>query len=52
MEIVVNKRITPGDVYELVKKDVAGSIVLHFTVVRSSAENKNVSSIEFEVIGG
>ena len=52
MEIVVNKPITPGDVYELVKKDIAGSLVLHFAVVRSSAENKTVSSIEFEVIGG
>jgi len=51
MEIVSNKPIDPGEVYELIKKDTAGSVVLHFAVVRRSTENKTTSSIEFHASG-
>ena len=51
MEMVVNKPINPGEVYELIKKDSAGSVVLHYGVVRGETENKMMSSIEFQAKG-
>lgn len=51
MEIVVNKTIDPSEVYELIKKDTAGSLVLHFGIVREITEDKTTSSIEFHASG-
>ncbi|MFC1944856.1 molybdenum cofactor biosynthesis protein MoaE [Chloroflexota bacterium] len=51
MEIVSNQPIDPGKVYELIKKDTAGSVVLHFAVVRGSTDNRTTSSIEFHAGG-
>jgi len=51
MEIISNKAIDPSKVYELIKKDTAGSVVLHFAVVKRSPKNKAISSIEFHANG-
>jgi molybdopterin synthase catalytic subunit len=47
MEIVSNKPIDPSKVYEPIKKQTAGSVILHFAVVRPRTENKTTSSIEY-----
>lgn len=47
MEIVLTKPLDPSLVYKLIKKDTAGSVVLHFAIVRGSSENKMTTSIEF-----
>ena len=47
MEIVSNKPIDPSKVYEPIKKQTAGSVILHFAVVRRSTENKTTNSIEY-----
>jgi molybdopterin synthase catalytic subunit len=51
MEILSNKPINPSKVYELIKKDTAGSAVFHFALVRESTENKKTKLIEFHVRG-
>jgi molybdopterin synthase catalytic subunit len=47
MEIVSDKPIEPKQVYDLVEKQTAGSVVFHFAVVRPTTENKTTNSIEF-----
>jgi molybdopterin synthase catalytic subunit len=49
MEIVSDKPIDPSEVYGLIKKHTAGSIVFHFAVVRPSTENKTTNSIIYEI---
>lgn len=51
MEMVVHMPIDPSEVYELMKKDTAGSVVLHYAVVRESTEEKKTASIEFYARG-
>jgi molybdopterin synthase catalytic subunit len=51
MEIVSNKPIDLAQIYDLIKKDTAGSVVLHFAIVRGSSESKITSSIEFQAAG-
>lgn len=51
MEIVSNKPIDAAQIYDLIKKDTAGSVVLHFAIVRGSSESKITSSIEFQATG-
>jgi len=51
MEIVSNQPIEPSEVYKLIKKDMAGSVVLHFAVVRRNSEGKATSSIDFQASG-
>jgi molybdopterin synthase catalytic subunit len=51
MEIVSTQRVDPTQVYSLIKKDIAGSVVLHFAIVRGSSENRITSSIEFRPTG-
>lgn len=51
MEIVSNQPIEPSEVYKLIKKDAAGSVVLHFAVVKRESEDKITSSIEFQASG-
>jgi molybdopterin synthase catalytic subunit len=52
MEIVLNKPIESNQVYDLVQKHTAGSVVFHFAVVRPTTENKTTNSIEFLAKGG
>lgn len=47
MEIVSSKPIDPSQVYDLIEKHTAGSVVLHFARVRESSGNKTTISIEF-----
>ena len=51
MEVLSNNPIDPNKVYDLIKKDTAGSVVFHFAVVRESTENKRTKSIEFHQNG-
>jgi molybdopterin synthase catalytic subunit len=51
MEIISGNPIDPTRVYELIKKDAAGSVVFHFAIVRESTENKRTKSIEFHPNG-
>jgi molybdopterin synthase catalytic subunit len=51
MEIISSNPIDPTKVYELIRKDTAGSVVFHFAVVRESTENKRTKSIEFHPNG-
>lgn len=51
MEIISTNPIDPNKVYELIKKDTAGSVVFHFAVVRESTENKRTKSIEYHANG-
>ncbi len=51
MEIISGNPIDPSQVYELIKKDTAGSVVFHFAVVRESTENRTTKSIEFHSNG-
>ncbi len=51
MEIISNNPIDPNKAYELIKKDIAGSVVFHFAVVRESTENKRTKLIEFHPNG-
>ncbi len=51
MEIISNKPIDPAQIYDLIKKDTAGSVVLHFAIVRRSSESKITGSIEFQAAG-
>jgi molybdopterin synthase catalytic subunit len=51
MEIVSDKPIEPTQVYDLVQKQTAGSVVFHFAVVRPTTENKTTNSIEFRAKG-
>jgi len=51
MEIVSSKPIDPGKVYDLIRKDTAGSVVFHFAVVRESTENRRTKLIEYHENG-
>ncbi len=51
MEIISTNPIDPGKVYELLKKDNAGSVVFHYAVVRETTENKTTKSIEYQANG-
>ncbi len=51
MEMISTNPIDPGKVYELLKKDNAGSVVFHYAVVRGTTENRTTKSIEYEENG-
>ncbi len=51
MEIVSNNPIDPDKAYECIKKHTAGSVVLHFAVVRPISENKTTDSVAFHADG-
>jgi len=51
MEIVSSKPIDPSKVYELIRKDTAGSVVFHFAVVKENAENRRIKLIEYHENG-
>ena len=45
MEIVLTEPIYPSKVYELIKKEVAGSVVFHFGIVKGNV------TLEFQATG-
>ena len=51
MELISSNPIDPRRVYELIRKDAAGSVVFHFAVVRENTENRTTKSIEFHQNG-
>ncbi len=51
MEMISTNPIDPGKVYELLKKDNAGSVVFHYAVVRETTENRTTKSIEYQENG-
>jgi molybdopterin synthase catalytic subunit len=51
VEIISGEPIEPSRVYELIRKAIAGSVVLHFGIVRESTGNKRVKSMEFVASG-
>jgi molybdopterin synthase catalytic subunit len=51
MEVISNNPIDPNKVYDLIKKDTAGSVVFHFAVVRESKENRRIKSVEYHENG-
>ena len=51
MEMVSNNRIDPSKIYELIKRDNSGSVVLHFATVKRVNENRTISSVEFYANG-
>jgi molybdopterin synthase catalytic subunit len=51
MEIVLSEPIEPSRVYKLIKKAIAGSVVLHFGIVKESTGNKKIKSMEFVAKG-
>ena len=51
MEIISSNPIDPNEVYELIRKDSAGSVVFHFAAVRENTENRRTKSIEYHANG-
>ncbi len=47
MELVSNTPINPNDVYRLIDSSTAGSVVIHYAVVRGTTDEKSTSSVEF-----
>jgi molybdopterin synthase catalytic subunit len=48
MEIVTNKPVDPGTMYERIRKSEAGSVLLHYAVVKSQAGDRVSVGIHFE----
>ena len=51
MEIVTSERIDPSRIYDEIQKQTAGSVVLHFAVVRGKTGDQITTSIEFQRVG-
>jgi len=51
MEIVTNEPIEPNRIYDQIQKQTAGSVVLHFAVVRGKTGDQVTTSIEFQPAG-
>ena len=48
MEIVTEATINPNELYDMVKKETVGSIVLHFAVVRGRTGDQVTHTIDFQ----
>ncbi|MFO8009920.1 MAG: molybdenum cofactor biosynthesis protein MoaE [Dehalococcoidia bacterium] len=48
MEIVTSDIVDPNRVYDRIQRNTAGSVVLHFAVVRGQTGEQITESIEFE----
>jgi len=48
MEIITNKTINPNEVYDRIKKETVGSVVLHFAVVRERTGDQVTQVIDFQ----
>jgi molybdopterin synthase catalytic subunit len=51
MEIVTNKPIDPGMMFERIRKSEAGSVLLHYAVVKSQTGDRVSAGIHFEKTG-
>jgi molybdopterin synthase catalytic subunit len=51
MEIVTNKPVDPGTMFERIRKSEAGSVLLHYAVVKSQAGDRVSAGIHFEKAG-
>ena len=51
MELVTNKPIDPGTMYEKIRKSGAGSVLLHYAVVKSQTGDRVSAGIHFEKAG-
>jgi molybdopterin synthase catalytic subunit len=51
MEIVTNKAIDPGTMFERIRKSEAGSVLLHYAVVKSQTGDRVSAGIHFEKAG-
>jgi len=51
MEIVTTKPIDPGTMYERIRKSDAGSVLLHYAVVKNQAGDRLSAGIYFERAG-
>jgi molybdopterin synthase catalytic subunit len=48
MEIVTEATINPNEVYDKIKRETVGSVVLHFAVVREKTGDQITQSIDFQ----
>ena len=51
MEIVTHKPIDPGTMFEKIRKSEAGSVLLHYAVVKCQAGDRVSAGIHFEKAG-
>lgn len=51
MEIVTSDPVEPNQIYDRIKKDAGGSVILHFAVVRGTTEGKAMASIAYQATG-
>jgi molybdopterin synthase catalytic subunit len=51
MEIVTNKPVDPGTMFERIRKSEAGSVLLHYAVVKSQTGDRESAGIHFEKSG-
>jgi molybdopterin synthase catalytic subunit len=51
MEIVTNKAIDPRTMFERIRKSEAGSVLLHYAVVKSQTGDRVSAGIHFEKAG-
>jgi len=51
MEIVTNKPVDPGTMFERIRKSEAGSVLLHYAVVKSQTGGRESAGIQFEKSG-
>jgi len=51
MQSVTTETIEPKDIYDQILKNTAGSVVLHFALVREKTGDRVTRSIEFQLNG-
>jgi molybdopterin synthase catalytic subunit len=51
MEIVTNRPVDPGAMFEKIRKSEAGSVLLHYAVVKSQTGGRVSAGIHFEKAG-
>ena len=51
MEIVTNRPVDPGAMFEKIRKSGAGSVLLHYAVVKSQTGDRVSAGIHFEKAG-
>lgn len=51
MQAVTTETIEPKDIYDQILKNTAGSVVLHFALVREKTGDRVTRSIEFQLNG-
>jgi molybdopterin synthase catalytic subunit len=51
MEIVTNRPVEPGAMFEKIRKSRAGSVLLHYAVVKSQTGDRVSAGIHFEKAG-